>query len=548
MKRTRLRERMGEMHTWAGVVLSALLFAIFWTGSLSVFDKEIDRWMMPATRLPWGAGAPRLSLDAEVRPLLEQRAARAPAWTIILPTERVPYLTLSHGTEESRKSSRDLFDPRTLAQLPPAQTLGASGFLYPFHHNLTLRSGDIGAWLVGVAAIGMLCLLVSGVVIHRKLFADFFTLRLKRAFGRSNLDVHNVSGVLLLPFTILITLSGLIVAFDIYYPLAHEAVYPRTAATGGTGAPRAETAERAFLREALGRERVPAARRPAPLVPLDPIVADAERYWGPGSVYLVRVNNPGDARGNVVLRRASSATVTKDIDNFRFSAATGERIGRFEASPTVNVWNFIAGTHYLQFSHWLLRWLYFLGGLGGCVMIATGLFFWTQARRRKQQRRGHAGVTLMDVLSVAAVCGVMAGTMAFFVANQWLPRQPSIGGVDRERWEVGVFYCVWGASLLHALARCASHRSLGHLLAWREQCVAVGLLAALAVLSNAVITGDHLVRTLWQGYWPVAGMDLCLLVAAVLAMVAAARLGRRIHARDDRSTAQEHVPGEPVHG
>lgn len=567
--KTSLRTRMGEIHTWAGVVLGALLFAIFWTGTLSVFDKEVDRWMMPATRLTWAADSPRPSLDHDARPLLDQRAPKAPAWTIILPTERVPFLTLSYGTEESRKSSREQFDPRTMAQLPPSQTLGASGFLYPFHHNLTLRTKDIGAWVVGIAAMGMLCLLVSGVIIHRKLFAEFFSLRLHRAFGRSNLDVHNVTGIVLLPFYILITLSGLIVAFSIYYPTAHEALYGRPATSqpreggapaaqeaaakprGTRSAAREETPERAFLREALGRVRLSAARQPADVASLDAIVRDAEKQWGVGAVYLVRVNNPGDARGHVLLRRASNETVTKDIDNLRYSSATGKQIGEFQASPTVNVWNFIAGTHYIQFSHWLLRWLYFLGGLGGCVMIGTGLFFWTQARRRKQQRQGHLGVSLMDVVSVAGVCGVLAATCAFFIVNQWLPRQESFGGIDRERWEVWAFYAVWVASLLHGLACIVGNKAFGHLVAWRDQCRAIAALAVLAVVSNAGVTGDHLFRTLSQGNWPVAGVDLCLLAGAVLAVMAASRLGRRVAEASFTSRAQlaDQVLGkEPAHG
>lgn len=47
--------------------------------------------------------------------------------------------------------------------------------------------------------MAMLCLQVSGVIIHHKLFSEFFTLRLHRAFGRSTLDVHNVASVALLP-------------------------------------------------------------------------------------------------------------------------------------------------------------------------------------------------------------------------------------------------------------------------------------------------------------------------------------------------------------
>jgi uncharacterized iron-regulated membrane protein len=519
--KTGFRSHMGELHTWAGVLLSALLFAIFWTGSLSVFDKEIDRWMMPSTRLHWDDSMQRPSLDRDIRPLLEQRAADAPVWTIILPLERTPFLTLTYGSEESRKSSRDLFHPTTLEPLAQPLTLGASGFIYPVHHNLTLRYKNIGAWLVGIAGMAMLCLLVSGVVIHRKLFSEFFTLRLHRAFGRSTLDVHNVVGVALLPFHLLITLSGLIVAFAIYYPDAPQQTYREQVQSG-------VSAERAFLGEALGRIRLRAAKEPGELAPLEPMVTKAEQYWGPGSVYLLRVNNPKDANGNVLLRRTSHSSVTKDIDNFRFASVSGEVMGRFQASTTVNTWNFIAGLHYIQFRHDALRWLYFLGGLGGCVVIATGLFFWTQARRKKQQRHGHLGVSLMDALSIASVCGVILATLAFLLANRWLPMQEQLFGLGRARAEILSFYALWLVASAHAVWRVVQDPRLGYLHAWREQCTAIALLAVLAVLANWLTTGDHLLATLRSGNGPVAGTDLCLLTAAALALLAAHKLRRRV--------------------
>ena len=37
-----LRAAMGWLHTWAGLALGAILFAIFWMGTLSVFDREIE--------------------------------------------------------------------------------------------------------------------------------------------------------------------------------------------------------------------------------------------------------------------------------------------------------------------------------------------------------------------------------------------------------------------------------------------------------------------------------------------------------------------------
>lgn len=48
-------------------------------------------------------------------------------------------------------------------------------------------------------------------------------------------------------------------------------------------------------------------------------------------------------------------------------------------------------------------------------------------------------------------------------------------------------------------------------------------LAVLAPVLNWVNTGDHLVRTLGEGYWPVAGIDLLLLAGAVVAVWTARR-------------------------
>ncbi|WP_259398527.1 PepSY domain-containing protein, partial [Pseudoalteromonas sp. SR44-5] len=41
-------------------------------------------------------------------------------------------------------------------------------------------------------------------------------LRLFRKFSRANLDLHNLTGVVLLPFTLVITLSGLIIVQQVY--------------------------------------------------------------------------------------------------------------------------------------------------------------------------------------------------------------------------------------------------------------------------------------------------------------------------------------------
>jgi len=82
--------------------------------------------------------------------------------------------------------------------------------------------------------------------------------------------------------------------------------------------------------------------------------------------------------------------------------------------------------------------------------------------------------------------------------------------------EVWAFYLVWLASFAHAWLRPGR--------AWREQCWAMAALALLAPVLNWVTTGDHLLKTLLEGYWPVAGMDGLLLTGAGIAVYAARKL------------------------
>ena len=217
------RKSMTWLHTWAGVIMCSLLFAIFWMGTLSVFDREIDRWMMPMTRLP-AATAP-VALDATALPILQDLAPGSSQWTITQPTERVPVLRLSWRDAEDKGVNR-YFDPASGKALPDAGTYAGTNFIYPFHYRLHIRFMDLGEWLVGLIAMGMLVAIVTGVIIHRKIFREFFTFRpASKTTVRAALDLHNLTGVLAMPFHFIIGLSGLIIFFTTYFPTGWYAAY-----------------------------------------------------------------------------------------------------------------------------------------------------------------------------------------------------------------------------------------------------------------------------------------------------------------------------------
>jgi hypothetical protein len=211
---------------------------------------------------------------------------------------------------------------------------------------------------------------------------------------------------------------------------------------------------------------------------------------------------------------------------------------------------FISGLHFIQFDHWPLRWLYFVAGLSGCVLIATGFLFWLESRRMRHAKKGLAGVRVVEALTITSVTGIVIATFAYFIVNRLLPLGATWGGWDRAELEVWAFHLAWIATLVHAFLRPARPATQPARRAWREQCAAIAVLAVVAVALNAATTGDHLVRTLGEGRWSVAGMDLMLLLSAGLAAWTCRRLGRDAPVRvSERPAAtQAAVSREGVRG
>ncbi|MBU0724016.1 MAG: PepSY domain-containing protein [Alphaproteobacteria bacterium] len=503
------RASMNWLHTWAGVVIGALLFAIFWMGTLSVFDREIDRWMMPASRLAAPDTAPSLE---QLRSVIEPMSDGGGQWWVMMPTDREPAVRASYSKDGV--NNRIQLDPSSGAVLPKNESLGGTRFIYPFHYSLHIQLANIGRWLVGLAAMGMLALIVTGVIIHVKIFKDFFTLRTDKKAPRIALDLHNVTGVLGLPFHFLITLSGLIIFMTVYFPNAWEVTFPD---------------RKAYFNEAFGQYSRPKADQPGKVGSLDSMAAQARQIWEGGEPYFIRIWHPNDANAYVEMRRGFQDAVTMNLATVYFDGSTGAILARSTAKPVLSVQRFISGMHYIQFRHWTLRWVYFALGLSGCVMIGTGFLFWLESRRKRHTQQKLAGVRVVEGLAIGSTTGIILATLAFFVANRLLPA----GIEDRASLEVWAFCVVWVAGFLHAWLRRGK--------AWADQAWAIAGAGLLAVVLNALTTGDHLVRTVSSGLWSVAGMDMVLLAGAVIAGLSAWRLSRKAALAKHLSGSAQHA-------
>ncbi|WP_181296796.1 PepSY domain-containing protein [Pseudomonas sp. Q2-TVG4-2] len=453
-----LTQSMSWLHTWCGLLLGWMLFAIFLTGTLAVFDKEISWWMQP--ELTDRTQSPAAAADVAQRWLMKNHPDES-NWNISLPSERSPDLSVSVG-ERRRGAERMQLDPQTGETVEARETIGGN-FFFHFHYTLHLPR-TLGVWVVGFAAMAMLVALISGIIIHKKIFKEFFTFRPAKG-QRSWLDGHNASAVLLLPFHLMITYTGLAIFFLLYMPAAVDALYDGDRQAYFKEAQSSRAAEQAPRGE--GRGDKPVQAPVAPLLSLSEIVSRAEAHYGAGMIGGLAVSNPGRANAQVTARPVlgNRIELTKG-EGMLFNGVTGELIRAPEPSRTSQLTQRVmAGLHFAQFGGYPMRWLYFICGLVSCAMIATGLVLYT-VKQRKQAKANQPFLRFVESTNVAIVAGLSLACISLLWGNRLLPA--ALAG--RQDWELRLFFGIWALSWLHGWARKPMH-------AWREQLFAASVLA-----------------------------------------------------------------------
>lgn len=533
MKTQGFRQVNSWLHTWSGLLLGWLLFAVFLTGTLSYFRQEITYWMQPELH----ASQAQEQTAARAVQAMQRLAPDAASWQITLPSERNPTVRArwyDQGERVTKGGGKSVtLDATTMEPLAGRPTAGGE-FLYRFHFELYGMDRIWGRWIVGVATMFMLVAIISGVIIHKKIFVDFFTFR-RRKGQRSWMDAHNALAVLSLPFHFMITYSGLLLFMFLLMPWGIDAAYK--------GDMRAFFSDRGRIAAPVSGPGAKDRTAPAPqaMAPVGPMLEAADRQW-PQGIASISVTQPGRAGSTMELRQKGAATLLNHASGERmvFDAGSGElkeTIRSDVPSAGTSTYNVFSALHRLRFADVWLRWLFFVAGVMGTAMVGTGMILWV-VKRLPQKRKGryHAGHRLVERVNIAAIAGLFVAVGAYFWLNRLLPA--ALPG--RAGWEINGFFIAWVLTLAHAWLR--EHRQ-----AWREQLYAVAALFAGLPVANFWYPDSHLAASITNGRWTLASMDLVLLTTAALAAWAAHYLRPAAHpaskpARSAKPTMQEATP------
>ncbi len=502
---------MSWVHTWSGLLLGWLLYAVFFTGTLSYFRDEIDDWMRPELHQSVAdANTAERGLEA-----LTKIAPNATTWTLNLPSARQTALEATWrepGAAAGRAGiKRAELDAATGEQLTPRETRGGS-FLYRFHFELYAMPRIWGRWIVGVATMLMFVAIISGVITHKKIFTDFFTFRPRKG-QRSWLDAHNATAVLALPFHIVITFSGLLLLMNMLMPWGVNAAYDGntqayfTEMRGGR-----QTAPQGNVGDRQGGRKSQETPDPASMAPIAPMLVQAQQLWPERGVGSFTVNAPGTSKATFELReRGGSSLINRGASKtMSFDGVSGE----LKSSPPAQDVSWVRATnnvftsvHLGRFAEPALRWLLFLSGVVGTIMAGTGMVLWVVKRLPERRKLGRTpfGHRFVEVLNVGSIAGLSVATAAYFWLNRLIPAELA----GRADWEIRGFFIVWLLCALHPLVR--SHRN-----AWRDQLALATILFALLPVLNPLTGGGSLLQTMANNQWSVAGFDLMMLALAAM--------------------------------
>jgi uncharacterized iron-regulated membrane protein len=345
-------------HMVMGLAISALLYIICLSGTVAVFEDELEWWEQP--------DAPAV---ATVAPAAAQAASEAalavePDTThlyLYLPREGWPRFAV--GTDDNWYfADRD-------GQLTTPRAVPWNEFLIDLHYYLHLPE-TFGMIIVAIFGVMMIAMSISGLLAHPRVFKDAFTFRPQARVRLSQTDLHNRLSVWTAPFHIAIALTGAMIGLFAVMAV----VLAQTSFDG----------DRMALSEAVFGDHPEADTTPAAAPNVAAPLARMPQIAPDQPAFLVVGHDPNTAGQHV--------EIYADAQDRLIYGETYTFAGDGTFTGTGNVANGPAGLqiamstyrlHFGDFGGLFVKVLYGVLGLFLCVIIASGLNIYFAKRAEK---------------------------------------------------------------------------------------------------------------------------------------------------------------------
>lgn len=203
----------GKWHLYLGIMAGLVLAVVGLTGSILVFQDEIDRALNPEL---FEQAHNRKKIDiASIIPVIQQKYPRIKISYIMDTSKGEP---LSAYRVTATGDDKEYFINPYTAELSGKRIASSAFIRIVTSIHRTLLIPQWGRYIVGLAALSLLILTISGIRLwlpkkikhlRKSLSVDFST-----GFKRQNYDWHNVIGFFSAPVVVSLSITGLIITFN----------------------------------------------------------------------------------------------------------------------------------------------------------------------------------------------------------------------------------------------------------------------------------------------------------------------------------------------
>lgn len=208
------RKKIGQLHLWLGLGSGLIVFIVALTGSLLVFEKEIDQFLNPEFYNVSTIGKTKKTIDYCTDILQEQYSIKKiNRIQIFNDSSRTLIIIGKDKDKQTQIFSMDPYTGKVLGVV--AQKTRFFSVVLSIHRQLLVE--DIGEIITGISCLIFVFMLISGLILwwpkKAKHLKQRLTVKWQASFKRVNWDFHSTFGFYSFLILLIIALTGLTWSF-----------------------------------------------------------------------------------------------------------------------------------------------------------------------------------------------------------------------------------------------------------------------------------------------------------------------------------------------
>lgn len=496
-------------HTISGIIITAVLFIIFFAGSMSFFKNEISAWQKNA---PNDIEAKR---NLDYNNLLDTVGNRYNLYgrevSLYMPAHSSKigvYVSESKDTVNNKAQGGFFYlNPKTFETTQYEDSYDLGEFLYRLHFlaqvNQIANFGfPLGYYIAGGVAFIFLFALLTGILVHwQKIVSNFYIFRPWEKLKTLWTDLHTALGVITFPFLFVFAVTG--AYFLISYPLFTQ---PTVALQYGGNQDSLNT-DLGYGSHDLALKQ-PTAQKPD----LNYYVDSANKKWEGAIVNHVEVLNYGDSSMQVHIgglmpptkKFTSSGELVFDVTSGKIIKEKDPKAPSTYAQVADNA---LYVLHFGDYGGYATKILYFLLGICSCIVIISGVLIWLVARDKNNVPPKKRKFNMWLSRVYLSMClGMFPVTAAAFIAVKLNPS----GG---QNYIYSFYFWSWLAVTIAFLFQKDIYKIC------RDSLLAGAIIGAFIPIVNGIVTGNWLWVSYANHYHDIMLIDTFWMLVSICTLV-----------------------------